>query len=575
MNKHYLKMFALLIIIMLVSSIFTSCLKSNKQSEIIIEPEPSKTERSETLKEEETSGPGLPLVKDKITLTMFTTLPVEQAIYFKTINDIPSWHALEEITNIKVDVVAVPEVNYTERKNLLFASRDLTDIIYSKDAPQDVLLYGIEDNLVIKLDELINEHAYYYNQWVTYEPKIKEQTVTEGGSTYYLPHIDITKNQSIGAGYYVREAWLKQLKLDPPTNLEELYNVLKAFKENDLAGGDKTIPFAWCRPDLRGYIIDHILGSYGISGNVYHINNVVKYGPMEPEYREAIKYYSKLYKEKLIRSDYLTYSNEMYNADLLNNIGFIWAWSNGDLRLPLQAAGLSLEDSWNVFRPINGMKGKDGKYYMFDQGGRVVIPRGEFISCTCKHPIEAIKWMDYKYSQEGALTMSWGPRGVTWDYDEKGIPYITDFILKNPNGLTPDEAIYRSGAMEWGYTVISSGFGSSKPTSYWPYTYEDIDFNRNRYGELFESLYSKYWRNWIEYDDSRRLPVTIKYNSEENSRLSVIQQDLNTLIDENLHKIIMGIEPIEKWDETITLMKKMNVEELVSIHQAALDRIRK
>jgi len=571
MKKCNVKITALLTLVFLVFSIFVGCSKNGKSNEFASTSQADKTDTSTTSQEtHETLEPDLPITKEKIKLTLFTTFPAGHAAYFKTLNDSPNFQALEEATNIEVDITAVPAVNYVERKNLLFASRDLSDIIYSSNAQQDALLYGVNDDLVINLDDLVKKHAYYYNQWVAYEPEIKEQTLAGDGSIYYLPSIDITLSKHLGAGYYIREAWLEQLNLDPPTTLDELYNVLKAFKENDPAGGGKTLPSAFPDPN---YIVNPLLGSYGLTSSIYQVNNVVKYAPLEPEFKDALKYLNKLYKENLIPSDYLTYDDDMYKAELLDNIGLTWGWSNGNIRNPLQAAGLTVEESWNLFRPINGMKGLDNKYYIFGYSGRVITTAGEFISCTNKHPVETIKWIDYKSSKEGAWTVKYGPRGVTWELDEKGVPYITDFILNNPDGLTPDEAIYRSGAMEWGYTVCAQGLNRSRPTSHWPYTYEDVDYNRTRYAENFESLYSKYWTNWMDFDDSRQMPLTIKYTGEEKERIDVIAQDLTTLIDENLHKVIMGLEPIEKWDEVVNLLKKMNVDEYISIHQTALDRV--
>ena len=92
--------------------------------------------------------------------------------------------------------------------------------------------------------------------------------------------------------------------------------------------------------------------------------------------------------------------------------------------------------------------------------------------------------------------------------------------------------------------VCAQGLNRSRPTSHWPFTYEDVDYNRTRYAENFESLYSNIGQT-DGLDDSRQMPLTIKYTGEEKERIDVIAQDLTTLIDENLHKVIMGLEPIE------------------------------
>lgn len=572
MKRCNIRFIGMLLAIMLVFSMVVGCGGDPKKDTTQKDLEESKPDKT-TEEGLETLEPVLPIVKDKIKLTFFTTFPAGHAAYFKTLNDNPVWKVLEDVTNIELDITAVPAVNFDERKNLLFASRDLTDIIYTSNGQNDALLYGINDDLIIPLDDLMEKYAYYLKQWTTYEPKIKGQNASVDGKTYYMPSIDITLSNFTGVGYYIRQEWLDKLDIEPPTTLDELYDTLKAFKDNDFAGGGNTKPFACANPD---YIVDSILYSFGLPRTVYQIDDVVKYAPVQPEFKDALKYLNKLYNEGLIPSDYLTYDSNVYNAELLNNIGLVWAWSNGNLRNPLQAAGLSVEESWNVFRPINGMKGVGDKYFLFGMTGRLLNSGGCFISCTNKYPVETIKWLDYLNSQEGTWTIMYGPKGVTWDYDENGAPDVTEYVLNNPDGLSPDEVMFKNGAMEWGYISGASGpFHRAKSTPYWPFHYEDFDYNSNRHGRGFESLYSKYWKDWMDFDDSRQLPLTIKYTGEEKERIDVLSQDLTTLVDENIHKIIMGIDPIEKWDDIVAQLKKMNLDEYLSLYQTALDRVPK
>jgi len=51
---------------------------------------------------------------------------------------------------------------------------------------------------------------------------------------------------------------------------------------------------------------------------------------------------------------------------------------------------------------------------------------------------------------------------------------------------------------------------------------------------------------WWQFDAIRQLPVTIRYTAEEQEKKGVLPQDISTLVNENLHKIIMGMESIEK-----------------------------
>lgn len=584
MKKTSLRVVALLVSIVICTLIFASCggkdVESKKPASKSESEEDKKGETADSKKDGESESKDnewpepneMPIVEEKIKLTMFTTFPPGHAEMWESLNDMPSMQALEEITNIEVDMQGIPATNYGERKNLMFASGNLPDIIYSSSAAADALKYGIDDDLIIPLDELIEKYAYNFNMWMDSEPTLREQITMADGKIYYMPYTDISLKNIIQVGYYMREEWIEKFNIEPPETLDDLYEVLKMFKVNDPAGGGKTLPLA--APNTADLTIP-IFGSYGTNHGIYRVDNEIKYGPIEPAFKEALIYLNKLYGEGLIASDYLTHDADIYNANLPDNIGITHGYTNGALRTPLQAAGFNNQESKDLFRPISGMKGPDGKYYWFRAPiGNVVNTLGECITSSNKHPVETMKWIDYKYSKEGSYTMNYGPKGKTWDLDDEGVKYTTDYVLKNPDGLTPDEAMLKGGMMIWAYTVGVAGVNRVAPTSRWPYQDEDVDYLRTNYGEPEdESVYSKHFENWMDFDASRQLPPHIKYTAEEQEEIAVLSQDITTYVNENMHRFIMGLEPIEKWNDVVNQLKGMNVDRFIEIHQGALDRV--
>jgi putative aldouronate transport system substrate-binding protein len=555
MKKRYLKFIALIIIVCLTLSISIGC----STSEVAKEKEESKSPSPTT-----TSG-------EKVKLTYFTVLPPGHAAVHQTINDMPSMQAIQEATNIELEMICVPTANYDERKNLLFASADLPDLVYSNNASYDALMYGVNDNLLIPLDDLIKKHAPNFVEWVTFEPAIREQSLSTDGKQYFMPYTDTTLANIVQVGYYVREAWLEELSLEAPNTLEDFYNVLKKFKEADLAGGENTLPLSAQSP---GNIVNPILGAFGVSSGIYQVNGKIKYGPMEPEYRETLIYVNQLYKEGLIASDYLSHDANIYNANLIENIGITFAWSGSGLRTPLQASGQTITQVRDEWRPIGGMKGPDGKHYWFSTPmGKVTNNLGVFVTSANKYPAEAMHFLDYTYSQEGAYTLVAGPKGQCWDFDENGVFYVTDHVLKNPNNLQPDEVLLQAGGMVWAFHIGICGISRVNPSNRWPYPYDDINYARNLYGPEPDSLYSRNLKNWFDVTAERQLPPTITYTSEEQEKINLLYQDISVLVEENLHKVIMGLEPITKWDQVLSQLKQMNVDEYISLHQDALDRV--
>jgi len=564
MKKGIFKIAALIIITCFTLSVFAGCSSSGVTDKQQEEKTASSSDAPATTSTT-TSG-------EKVKLTYFTVLPPGHAAVHQTINDMPSMQAIQEATNVELEIIGVPTANYTERKNLLFASADLTDIIYSSNASYDALMYGVNDDLLVPLDDLIKQHAPNFTEWISFEPGIREQSLSVDGKQYFMPYTDTTLANIVQVGYYVREAWLEKLALEAPNTLEEFYNVLKAFKEADPAGGGNTIPLSAQSP---ANIVNPILGAFGVSAGIYQVDGQIKYGPMEPEYREALAYLNRLYKEGLIASDYLSHDANIYNANLVDNIGITFAWTGSGLRTPLQASGQSLTQILNDWRPIGGMKGPDGQHHWYTtEMGKVTNNLGVFISSTNKHQAETMKFLDYTFSKEGAYTLVAGPKGLCWDFDDNGVFYITDHVLKNPDNLQPDEVLLQAGGMVWAFHVGICGLSRVNPSNRWPYPSDDINYAKTLYGPEPDTLYSRNLNDWWDISTERQLPPTISYTSEEQERINLLFQDIGVLVEENLHKVIMGLEPLSKWDQVISQLKQMNVDEYIKLHQDALDRVK-
>lgn len=568
MKKEIFKITPLIIIICLIFSIITGCSSSG----VTTNGEGKKGEKTET-SSEAPSAPTTSTKGEKVKLTYFTILPPGHAAVHQSISDMPSMQAIQEATNVELEIICVPTANYNERKNLLFASGDLTDIIYSNNCSYDALMYGVNDDLLIPLDDLIEKYAPNFKEWITFEPAIKEQSLSVDGKQYFMPYVDTTLKNIIQVGYYVREPWLQQLGLEAPDTIEEFYNVLKAFKEADPAGGGNTIPLSAQSP---ANIVNPILGAFGVAPDIYQVDGKIKYGPLEQGYKDALVFLNRLYKEGLIASDYLSWDANIYNANLVNNIGITFAWTYSGLRTPLQASGQSSEQILNEWRPFGAPKGPDGKHHWFiTPMGKVTNNLGVFVSSTNKYLEETMRFLDYTFSQEGAYTLVAGPRGLCWDFDENGVFHVTDYVLNNPEGLQPNEVLLRAGGMVWAFHIGICGLSRVNPSNRWPYPYEDVNYARGLTGPEPDSLYSRNLNDWWDVSTERQLPPTISYTAEEQERINLLSQDIGVLVEENLQKVIMGLEPISKWDEVINQLKQMNVDEYIKLHQDALDRVYK
>ncbi len=98
------------------------------------------------------------------------------------------------------------------------------------------------------------------------------------------------------------------------------------------------------------------------------------------------------------------------------------------------------------------------------------------IGAEAKQPERIMQLINWMYSPEGFQTNETGPKGLTWDIDEKGKPYLTSYGMKalpnNPESV-PEEygaGTFRDGQNQMNIDLI-------QPTAINPETGEAYDFH--------------------------------------------------------------------------------------------------
>ena len=119
-------------------------------------------------------------------------------------------------------------------------------------------------------------------------------------------------------GMSIRKDWLDNLGLQEPATIEEFYNVLKAFKEQDPDGNGID--------DTFGIIMTSVTSSFNNIAIWFGAPNkqgISEDGSLIPahltdEYFEAVKFVKKLYDEKLVNQDFATYDGGKWDEQFLS-----------------------------------------------------------------------------------------------------------------------------------------------------------------------------------------------------------------------------------------------------------------
>lgn len=241
--KKMLKVFSTLLFTILITSLtFTGC--------TVVNTPPASSQETQATPAPGTAGEEKPdavasiVDNSKLTkVTVFADIDPTVKETSKDLNENEAFKELERRTGVHVDWIHPNEVN--QQFTLLIASGQYPDVImYNwKAAPGGVVKYA-QDGVILKLNDLIKNYAPDLTRILEKHPGAKKDLTDSNGDIYYLARFVLTPESNIFKGPLIRRDWLEKLNLKVPTNVNELYEVLKAFRDQDPNGNNKQDEWA-------------------------------------------------------------------------------------------------------------------------------------------------------------------------------------------------------------------------------------------------------------------------------------------------------------------------------------------
>jgi len=311
--------------------------------------------------------------------------------------------------------------------------------------------YG-EDGYFVDLTNLIEEYAPNYKaKLATVSDEVRENIVARGtnsstGEFYAMP----TYTTSIVADYmqnmmYINQTWLDAVGMEAPTNIDELYNVLKAFKTQDPNGNGEADELPMMSKGVWLYVINAFV--YYNQTDFYNATDGKVWNPaMTDEFRQALIYLNKLTTEGLLSDMSFTATNTdikslISGTDKTAKVG-VWCGH------PLTWTTTTSEvlDQYTALEPLEDATGKGG--YGVQQPNYQVY--GGFITKDCADQETAMKFLDFFYADETATRLRHGEKGVDWVESSGTSAYGTESKIQiiNPQA-------YFEGNCTWGTTGTS------------------------------------------------------------------------------------------------------------------------
>ena len=174
-------------------------------------------------------------LKEQAELSFITSAPATST---QDPNERMIFKRLEEQTNVHIDWTCFVADQFADKKNLALAQfGNLPDGLFNAGMSDYDLLRYAKQGIIIPLENLIDK--YMPNLQAVFEkyPEYRTMCTAPDGHIYSFPWIEQLGEgkeaiQAIGDIPYINKKWLDCLGLDVPTTVDELEQVLIAFRDN-------------------------------------------------------------------------------------------------------------------------------------------------------------------------------------------------------------------------------------------------------------------------------------------------------------------------------------------------------
>lgn len=449
----------------------------------------------------------------------------------------------EKATNVHLDFTEVSFMAQDEQFNLMVASGEYLDIIqgfgnsYTKGIDN-----AIEEDIIIDLTDLLPDYAPNYSYLRDNNDEIRKSTTQDSGNVgsffFLIGDAELGPRQ----GLWVRQDYLDEQGLEVPTTYDELHNYLTVTKE----------AYGLSDPLLMtstGYFSSMtLLGGYGVGSSFYNEDGTVKYGPIEDGFREYLEMMHQWYGEGLMSTDFATRTEMSLMFDPTEIIGEKCAMWNANYRQDDSWKNSAVNPNFTPLAIADVTKTGTEQLHLGGRGSNV-DSYGVVISTACQDAETAVAYIDWWYSDESALLSGYGVEGDTYYINEDGQPLYTEKILDNPLGS--------SRAMRNVYTGMSLKFRVPRVvTASYDSGYDRLDrgtWNSNR-------------------DNSWDISNFIARTTEEGETYASIMSEVETYVEENIPKFIIGDRDLSEWDTYVQDIKGMGIDEAIEIETACVER---
>lgn len=484
--------------------------------------------------------------------------------------EILTWKEWQDRLGIKLEMNFYNYEDWPTQLTLMLASEELPDIVFSSGLTDvQVADYGSQGYFVNFLDypDLIPN---IMKAWENH-PGLQGATTSYNGAMYGTKSI-ITSTVNKIARTFINKTWLENVDMQVPVTLDELYDVLVAFKTKDANGNgdpDDEIPMGFYT-SATGDTEKPLLVAHGINSNTttYMLQangDKVYLADTTDNYRAYLRFMNKCYAEGLMDTQAFTLTDSEVMLNCKNDkYGFY-----GTGAAPFVMAGpidISYDANWL------GLMGLTSEY---NETPTLGIPSGilttyqMLISADSEYVEPLIRFVDYLFGEEGGTSTFSGYEGVTFDYELDPLLGIDVLTIYCPEGYgSADEfrqykAVFNGPFLTYSGIPVRNAIWYDTPLE--KLQNEDVI---NKYGWIAQ-LAAASRREGLQHVPT--FPYeSMSYTADEINEVATLKTDITTYLQQAKANFIIGEWSLDTdWQKHLDQLEAMGLTRLMAIEQAS------
>ena len=485
-----------------------------------------------------------------------TSGPIAFSVFYSDNATLPfkhDWLTVTEVqkrVNAKVEFEVIPIVDYQTKVSLALNT--------GTNAP-DVILYQSTkgENAALSLNGAIVPISDYEAWTPNFNARVKEFGLEEDvaalklkdGKRYFLPALfDVP---FYDGGLILREDLLKKYNLAAPKTFDDLYQVLKVFKQHNPSSYPLTIlagPRVLYRMTMPAWGIS--LGKNGASGSNTlswdYANKRYFAGAISEQYKSYITYLHKLYAEGLLDPEMAEpIDGDRWNQKLATGKAMA-SYAYYD-----QIGGVTANSTIDGFKlqMYPALAGPAGAHHQpkSKTGSGILFPIKTAKRSDFEQLVRTVDEMFF--SEENAKLWCLGVEGVTYTVQNGKIVFADEFV-------NAKEGIYKS-------MQVKHGTGSDVTQMVWVNAREMTKYDDN-YARINAEVEAM-------GDVIRYIPPTPKFDDKQAEEAGSLQTPLHDAWERWNSAFLTGAKSIDRdWNAYVQEMKNLGIDRFLELYNSNL-----